>query len=82
MSGIQERTKMIVPWFYSIIITLAVFPVVMGWTLGKGFMYKLGLVDFSGCAAIHLVAGFCSFFGAMIVKPRLGRYVPLAIKKT
>eukprot|EP00347_Sterkiella_histriomuscorum_P003745 403363109 len=81
MSGIQERTKMIVPWFYSIIVTLAIFPVVMGWTLGNGFMYKLGLLDFSGCAAIHLTAGFCSFFACLTVKSRLGRYVPLAIKK-
>ena len=72
---------MIVPMFFSIIVTLAIFPFVLGWTLGEGFMFKLGLIDFSGCAAIHLVAGFSSLFGALVVKPRLGRYVPLAIKK-
>lgn len=72
---------MIVTWIYSIIVTLAIFPIVVGWTLGLGFMYKLGLVDFSGCASIHLVAGFCSIIGAGFTKPRLGRFVPLAIKK-
>jgi len=44
-------------------------------------MSKLGLLDFSGCASIHLVAGFCSVFATVAVKPRLGRFEPLAIKK-
>lgn len=82
MSGILERTKMMVSWLYAVIISLAIFPFVLGWTLGEGFMYKLGLLDFSGCCAIHLTAGFCALFSCIIVKPRLGRYVPLAIKKT
>lgn len=81
MSGLAERSKMIVSWFYSIIVSLAVFPIVVGWTLGQGFMYKLGLIDFSGCASIHLVAGFCSLFAAAILKHRLGRFEPLVIKK-
>ena len=54
---------------------------VVGWTLGKGFLYRLGLADFSGCCAIHLVAGFASLFGAIVIKPRIGRFEPLAIKK-
>jgi ammonia channel protein AmtB len=44
-------------------------------------MYKLGLVDFSGAAAIHLVAGFSSLLAAALLKPRLGRKEPLAIKR-
>jgi ammonia channel protein AmtB len=62
--------------------SLIIYPFVVGWTLGDGFMSKLGLVDFSGCASIHLVAGFCSLFASITVKPRLGRFEPLAIKKT
>ena len=53
----------------------------IGWTIGGGFMQQLGLVDFSGAAAIHIVAGFSSFFAAAILKPRIGRKEPLAIKK-
>lgn len=81
-SGLVERTKMLVPLCYSILTTLIVYPFVVGWTLGDGFMSKLGLVDFSGCASIHLVAGFCSLYATLAVKPRLGRFEPLAIKKT
>lgn len=74
---------MLVPLCYSVLVCLLVYPFVVGWTLsGDGFMTKLGLVDFSGCASIHLVAGFCSLFASIIAKPRLGRFEPLAIKKT
>jgi Amt family ammonium transporter len=81
-SGLVERTKMLVPIVFSILTSLIMYPFVVGWTLGDGFMSKLGLVDFSGCASIHLVAGFCSLFASLTVKPRLGRFEPLAIKKT
>lgn len=70
-----------VAFFYSIIMTLIIFPFAVGWTIGGGFLSRLGLVDFSGCVAIHLIAGFASFFGAIMIKPRIGRYEPLAIKK-
>ncbi len=81
MSGLAERSMQVISWFYAIIVSLAAFPFVVGWTLGKGFMYQLGLVDFSGAAAIHLVAGFSSLFAAAILKPRLGRKEPLSIKR-
>jgi Amt family ammonium transporter len=68
VSGINERAKLIVAMVYSILITLIIFPLAAGWTLGQGFLYKLGLVDFSGCVSIHLIAGFASFFGAVIIK--------------
>lgn len=81
-SGMVERTMMLVPVCFSVLVTIIIYPFVVGWTLGDGFMSKLGLVDFSGCASIHLVAGFCSLFATIAVKPRLGRFEPLAIKKT
>ena len=67
-SGLQERTKIIVAFMFSLIVSLLVYPFVVGWTLGSGFMHTLGLKDFSGCASIHLVAGFASLFAALLVK--------------
>jgi Amt family ammonium transporter len=72
---------MIVAFVYAIIISLVIFPFTVGWTLGGGFLERLGLVDFSGCVAIHLVAGFASLFGAIVIQARLGRFEPLAIRK-
>lgn len=62
-------------------MTILIFPFAVGWTLGEGFLFKLGSIDFSGALTIHLIAGFASLFGAAIIKPRLGRFEPLSIKK-
>jgi ammonia channel protein AmtB len=70
-----------VSFIYAFILSLCVFPLVFGWTLDDGFLTRLGLVDFSGACSIHLVAGFGSLFGAIMIKPRLGRFEPLAVKK-
>ncbi len=80
-SGFVERSKMLVPICFSLFLSLVIYPFVVGWTLGGGFMSQLGLVDFSGCASIHLVAGFVSLYTTVVIKPRLGRFEPLAIKK-
>jgi ammonia channel protein AmtB len=80
-SGLQERNKILVAVAFSIVVTLIIYPFVVGWTLGLGFMYKLGLVDKSGCCSIHLVAGFCSLFSAAIIKSRVGRYDPIIMRR-
>lgn len=81
VAGIHERSKFMVSFFYAVVISVIVFPMVVGWTLGEGFLHRLGLVDVSGCCAIHLVAGFASLFGAIFIGPRLGRFEPLSVKK-
>ena len=66
---------------FSLVISIVIFPFVVGWTLGEGFMYNLGLVDETGCCCIHLTAGFCSLFAAAVVKSRQGRFNLFALKR-
>ena len=61
--------------------TVVIFPLIVGWTLGLGFLYRLGLIDFSGAVSIHVSAGFASMFGALLIKQRFGRYEPIVVKK-
>jgi Amt family ammonium transporter len=52
-----------------------VYPPVTHWTWTEdGWLNKLGYVDYSGCGPIHLIGGVCSFFGALFLGPRLGRF--------
>lgn len=37
--------------------------------------------DFGGCLSFHIVSGMAAMISCYIIKPRLGRFDPLLIKK-
>jgi len=74
--AMAERTKFLSYCIYSGVISLFVYPVEAGWVWNsQGWLYKLGFHDFAGSAAIHSVGGITALIGAVIVGPRLGKYV-------
>lgn len=82
--AMAERTKFSAYCIYSAIISLVVYPIEAGWVWGGGWLAELGFVDFAGSAAIHTVGGVSSIVGAIILGPRLGKYItdPKTGKKT
>lgn len=74
--AMAERTKFISYCIYSGIISLVVYPIEAGWVWNsEGWLVKLGFHDFAGSAAIHSVGGITALIGAIMVGPRLGKYV-------
>ena len=74
--SMAERTKFISYCIYSGVISLFVYPVEAGWVWNsQGWLVKLGFHDFAGSAAIHSVGGITALIGAILVGPRLGKYV-------
>ena len=74
--AMAERTKFISYCVYSGVISLFVYPVEAGWVWNsQGWLVQLGFHDFAGSAAIHSVGGITALIGAIIVGPRLGKYV-------
>ena len=74
--AMAERTKFISYCIYSGVISLFVYPVEAGWVWNsQGWLVKLGFHDFAGSAAIHSVGGITALIGAIMVGPRLGKYV-------
>ena len=70
------RTRFISYCIYSGVISLFVYPVEAGWIWNtQGWLYKLGFHDFAGSAAIHTVGGLTALIGAIMVGPRLGKYI-------
>ena len=51
-----------------------IYPVVVAWTWGGGFLTKQGFVDFAGSGIVHLTGGVAGFVGAYMAGPRLGRF--------
>jgi Amt family ammonium transporter len=51
-----------------------VYPVVVAWTWGKGWLDQMGFKDFAGSGVVHLTGGISGLIGAIIVGPRLGKF--------
>ena len=74
--AMAERTKFLSYCIYSGVISLFVYPVEAGWVWNpQGWLAQLGFHDFAGSAAIHSVGGITALIGAIMVGPRLGKYV-------
>lgn len=74
--AMAERTKFSAYCIYSAIISLFVYPIEAGWIWNaQGWLFKLGYIDFAGSSAIHMVGGITAFIGAVILGPRIGKYV-------
>ena len=80
--SMAERTKFLSYCIYSGVISLFVYPIEAGWVWNQaGWLVKLGFHDFAGSAAIHSVGGTAALIGAIMVGPRLGKYVKDATGK-
>ena len=74
--AMAERTRFISYCIYSGVISLFVYPIEAGWVWNsEGWLVKLGFHDFAGSAAIHSVGGITALIGAIMVGPRLGKYI-------
>ncbi|MBQ7171326.1 MAG: ammonium transporter [Clostridia bacterium] len=74
--AMAERTKFLSYCIYSGVISLFVYPIEAGWVWNEaGWLVKLGFHDFAGSAAIHSVGGITALIGAIMVGPRLGKYI-------
>ena len=74
--AMAERTKFISYCIYSGVISLFVYPIEAGWVWNpNGWLVQMGFHDFAGSAAIHSVGGVTALIGAIMVGPRLGKYI-------
>lgn len=60
---------------YSAILTGIIYPISGYWKWGGGWLADMGFQDFAGSAVVHAVGGFAGLAGAIMLGPRIGRYV-------
>ena len=71
---VAERVK-IVPFFlFVVVLTGVIYPVVVSWEWGGGFLDQMDFSDFAGSTLVHSTGGWAALVGALIIGPRLGRY--------
>jgi len=73
--AMAERTKFSAYCIYSGVISLLVYPIEAHWIWGGGWLSQLGFHDYAGSCAIHMVGGIAALVGAVILGPRIGKYV-------
>jgi ammonium transporter, Amt family len=76
--ALAERTQFKGYLFYSVFITGLIYPVVVNWQWGGGWLSQLGtpFEDFAGSTLVHSVGGWAAMMGALIIGPRIGKYGP------
>jgi len=74
--AMAERTKFKSYFVYSFIITALIYPVIVHWTWGGGWLSQLAtpFADFAGSTVVHSVGGWAALMGAVILGPRIGKY--------
>ena len=73
--AMAERTKFSAYCVYSGVISLVIYPIEAHWIWGGGWLSQIGFHDYAGSCAIHMVGGIAALIGAIILGPRIGKYV-------
>ena len=80
--AIAERGRLLTFFMFTAIATMIIYPVVGHWVWGGGWLSELaignreGFVDFAGSTVVHGVGGGMALAGALVIGPRLGKFLP------
>lgn len=75
--AMAERTRFKSYFVYSLVITGFIYPIVVHWTWGGGWISTFGdglFTDFAGSSIVHMTGGLAALTGAIVLGPRIGKY--------
>jgi Amt family ammonium transporter len=71
--AMAERTDFIGNIIYTAIVIVFIYPVVVHWVWGGGWLFQQGFIDFAGSNVVHTVGGVIAVVGAYMLGPRKGK---------
>jgi ammonium transporter, Amt family len=74
--AIAGRTQFKGYLMYTVVITGLIYPIVVNWQWGGGWLSQMGFEDFAGSTIVHSVGGWSALMAAIIVGPRIGKFGP------
>tara|TARA_Y100000590_G_scaffold435407_1_gene554778 strand:+ start:113 stop:1399 length:1287 start_codon:yes stop_codon:yes gene_type:complete len=72
---LAERIKLWPFFLFAAILTGFLYPLVMGWQWGGGWLAAIGFSDFAGSTLVHSTGGAAALAGAILLGPRRGRFL-------
>ena len=71
--AMAERTDFIGNLIYTAIVCIFIYPIVVHWVWGGGWLFQQGFFDFAGSNVVHTVGGVIAIVGAWMLGPRKGK---------
>ena len=75
---VAERIKFGEFVIFALILTAVIYPIAGSWEWNGGWLNNVGnkeFIDFAGSSIVHSVGAWAGLVGAMLLGPRLGKYV-------
>ena len=78
--AVAERITFKAYLILTIIMSLFIYPLFAHWVWGgeaiesKGWLARLGFIDFAGASVVHAVGGFFALAAVIILGPRIGQF--------
>jgi ammonium transporter, Amt family len=70
-----ERIKFGVYIIYAVVFSALIYPIASGWVFGGGWLQaNLGMQDFAGSTAVHLIGATGALAALLLLGPRTGKY--------
>ena len=71
---LAERIKLWPFFLFAALLSGIIYPIVMGWQWGGGWLAVSGFSDFAGSTLVHSTGGAAALAGAILLGPRIGRF--------
>ena len=76
-----ERVKLWPFFLFAAILAGIIYPIVMGWQWGGGWLAAAGFSDFAGSTLVHSTGGSAALAGALLLGSRTGRFDAKGVPK-
>ncbi|HSV09185.1 MAG TPA: ammonium transporter [Hanamia sp.] len=71
VGAVAERTRFSSYLLFIVMFSLFIYAPIAHWTWNpKGFLFKMGILDFAGGTVVHISAGCAALAGALVLKRR------------
>ena len=72
---VAERVKFGEFVIFALVLTAFIYPISGSWQWNGGWLSELGFIDFAGSSIVHSVGAWAGLVGAMLLGPRIGKFV-------